>query len=89
MKTTTLKKLSCIGLAVSMLSGFVACNKNTEEETSSEATTIPDQIETTEDPDANLPYTYGLGKTFHADQPVTYTMFFSDASWYPSPPPSP
>ena len=83
MKTTTLKKLSCIGLAVSMLSGFVACNKNTEEETSSEATTIPDQIETTEDPDANLPYTYGLGKTFHADQPVTYTMFFSDASWYP------
>jgi putative aldouronate transport system substrate-binding protein len=83
MKTTTLKKLSCIGLAVSMLSGFVACNKNTEEESSSEATTIPEQIVTTEDPDANLPYTYGLGKTFHADQPVTYTMFFSDASWYP------
>ncbi|MCR4939118.1 MAG: hypothetical protein K5930_03285 [Treponemataceae bacterium] len=28
-------------------------------------------------------YTYGEGVTFHSDEPVTYTMFFSDASWYP------
>lgn len=81
MKTTTLKKASCVGLAISMLSGLAACTGAGDE--TSEATTIPDQIETTVSPDGDLPYTFGLGETFHADQPVTYTMFFSDASWYP------
>ena len=28
-------------------------------------------------------YTYGAEKTFHSDEPVTYTLSFSDASWYP------
>lgn len=28
-------------------------------------------------------YTYGEGKTFHSDEPVTYSISFSDASWYP------
>jgi putative aldouronate transport system substrate-binding protein len=28
-------------------------------------------------------YTFGEGKTFHSEKPVTYTMYFSDASWYP------
>jgi putative aldouronate transport system substrate-binding protein len=28
-------------------------------------------------------YTFGEGETFHSDEPVTYTMYFSDASWYP------
>lgn len=28
-------------------------------------------------------YTFGEGVIFHSDEPVTYTMFFSDASWYP------
>jgi len=27
-------------------------------------------------------YTYGEEKTFHSDEPVTYSIFFSDASWY-------
>ena len=27
-------------------------------------------------------YTYGEEKTFHSDEPVTYTISFSDASWY-------
>lgn len=31
----------------------------------------------------NLDYTYGLQETFHSNEPVTYTMYFSDASWYP------
>lgn len=81
MKTTTLKKVTCVGLAVSMLSGLAACKGSTDEST--EATTIPSQIETTAATEEDLPYTYGLDKTFHADEPVTYTMFFSDASWYP------
>ena len=28
-------------------------------------------------------YTFGEGQTFHSDEPVTYSIFFSDASWYP------
>ena len=27
-------------------------------------------------------YTYGEGKTFRSDKPVTYSISFSDASWY-------
>ena len=81
MKTTKLAKVMCVGLAVSMLSSLAACTGNGE---GSETTTIPSQIETTPtQTEENVPYTYGVGKTFHADQPVTYTMFFSDASWYP------
>jgi putative aldouronate transport system substrate-binding protein len=30
-----------------------------------------------------LGYQFGLNETFHSDEPVTYTMYFSDASWYP------
>ena len=82
MKTTTLKKVSCTGLALTMLSGLAACSGGSNETT--EATTIPSVIETTTaETEAPLPYTFGYGETFHADEPVTYTMFFSDASWYP------
>ena len=28
-------------------------------------------------------YQYGVDKAFHSDSPVTYTISFSDASWYP------
>ena len=28
-------------------------------------------------------YTFGEEKTFHSDKPVTYSISFSDASWYP------
>ena len=81
MKTTKLAKVMCVGLAVSMLSSLAACTGTKE---TSEMTTIPSQIETEPtETEENVPYTYGIGKTFHADQPVTYTMFFSDASWYP------
>ena len=82
MKTTKLAKVTCVGLAISMLSTLAACNGAGGE--SSEATTIPSQIETTTaETEEDLPYDYGYGVTFHADEPVTYTMFFSDASWYP------
>ena len=82
MKTTKLAKVASVGLAVSMLSSLAACAGGAGE--TSEMTTIPSQIETSAtETEENVPYTYGVGKTFHADQPVTYTMFFSDASWYP------
>ena len=81
MKTSKLAKVASVGLAVSMLSSLAACSGGAGE--SSETTTIPSQIETSVDAEGELGYTYGLNTTFHADQPVTYTMFFSDASWYP------
>ena len=81
MKTSKLAKVASVGLAVSMLSSLAACSGGAGE--SSETTTIPSQIETSADAEGELGYTYGLNTTFHADQPVTYTMFFSDASWYP------
>lgn len=31
-------------------------------------------------------YQYGQGVTFHSEQPVTYPIYLSDASWYPSQP---
>jgi putative aldouronate transport system substrate-binding protein len=81
MKKTTITKATSVGLALSMLSGLASCTAGGGETTA--ATTIPDQIETTASAGEDLPYDFGYGKTFHADQPVTYTMFFSDASWYP------
>lgn len=81
MKKTTITKATSVGLALSMLSGLASCTAGGGETTA--ATTIPDQIETTASAEEDLPYDFGYGKTFHADQPVTYTMFFSDASWYP------
>lgn len=36
-----------------------------------------------EDADKDLDYTYGAGETFHSDEPVTYSMMFSDHENYP------
>ena len=69
MKTTKLAKVMSVGLAVSMLSSLAACTGTNE---SSETTTIPSQIETQPtETEENVPYTYGLGKTFKADSTQT------------------
>ncbi|MCQ2534758.1 MAG: extracellular solute-binding protein [Clostridia bacterium] len=76
-------KITSLFLVASML-GATACSSSEVNETTSATTTIPEVIETqaTEE-EVALPYTYGLGTTFHANEPITYTMYFSDASWYP------
>lgn len=79
-----LKKLLCVLLAAMMLLSLTAC-KEPQDET--QATTAPQGTtaagETTVAPtEPDLPYAFGLGETFKADAPVTYSMFFSDASWY-------
>lgn len=38
---------------------------------------------TVEEADKDLDYEYGAGKTFHSDEPVTYSMMFSDHENYP------
>ncbi len=85
MKSANLKRAVSGFMALTMLSGLAACNKTEQApETEATTTTIPSVIETTtEATEEALPYTFGLGETFHADELTTYTMFFSDASWYP------
>ena len=36
-----------------------------------------------EEADKDIDYEYGAGKTFHSDEPVTYSMMFSDHENYP------
>ncbi len=63
------KKLLCVMLALCLLVSVFAAGKKDAgaAQTTGEA----------------VGYTYGLNKTFYSEQPVTYSMFFSDASWYP------
>ena len=79
------KSIVSLSLAASMMLGMTACA--TKDTTAGSTTTIPQTI-ATQDPSASenekdLGYEYGLNKTFHSDTPITYKMFFSDASWYP------
>ena len=63
-----MKKVVSALLAVACVSAlFVSCSKK----------------EAVANADVATGYTFGEEKTFRSEQPVTYSMFFSDASWYP------
>lgn len=67
------KRLISMLLAVVMLAGvasFAGCKK---EEAPVEETPVEEELD----------YTFGINQPFHSETPVTYTMYFSDASWYP------
>ena len=65
-----MKKLVTVAVAVMCAAAlFTACS-GSKKEKASEAS------------EASLGYTFGEGKTFHSDNPVTYSISFSDASWY-------
>ena len=78
------KRIVSLSLIAAMMLGSVACASEKDgSDTTAPTTTAPDKIETSAtETEAGLGYEFGLGKTFHSDEPVTYTMFFSDASWY-------
>ena len=85
MKTKKIKALVSSTLILSMMVGIVACDtadEDTEQSMQSVADVLETQALTQEELD-QLDYEFGLGTTFHSDEPVTYTMYFSDASWYP------
>ena len=82
-----MKKLIYPLIAVIMIANLVACAPATTPPapateaptTEASATEVPATEVPTEVP---LGYQFGLNETFHSDEPVTYTMYFSDASWY-------
>ncbi|MCR5057767.1 MAG: extracellular solute-binding protein [Clostridiales bacterium] len=82
------RRILSLSLAASMLLAAAGCSEKKETTESKEMTLAPDKIEsqsTSESetaPEEKLDYQYGLGTTFHSDEPVTYSMFFSDANWY-------
>ena len=86
------KQLLSTALAVSMVAAsLTACtngNGGSQEEPAPSQTAVDNNTVTTTDdgstavePVEELGYTFG--EHFYSDDPVTYSMSFSDASWYP------
>lgn len=87
------KKILSMLLATVMVAGSLAgCGSSGDTQSTSTDTSTGSKTENTTGTEAasteaaveeNLDYEYGLDTTFHSDDPVTYSFFFSDASWYP------
>lgn len=85
-----MKKLIYILLAVFMITSLSACTSAAETSaptdapvTDAPATDAPATEEVVVETEEPLGYQFGLNETFYSEEPVTYTMYFSDASWYP------
>lgn len=79
-----LKFTSALLATVMAGSAFVACSSSTGDNETEGTTTIPKAIETESTTTAeDLGYEFGVNTLFHSDEPVEYSMYFSDASWYP------
>ena len=86
------KKILSMLLATVMVAGSLAgCGSSGDTQSTSTDTSTGSKTENTTGTEAasteaaveeNLDYQYGLDTTFHSDDPVTYSFFFSDASWY-------
>lgn len=87
------KKILSMLLATVMVAGSLAgCGSSGDTQSTSTDTGADSKTEsaagtetasTEAAAEENLDYQYGLDTTFHSDDPVTYSFFFSDASWYP------
>ena len=87
------KKILSMLLATVMVAGSLAgCGSSGDTQSTSTDTSTGSKTANTKGTEAaspeaaveeNLDYQYGLDTTFHSDDPVTYSFFFSDASWYP------
>lgn len=87
------KKILSMLLATVMVAGSLAgCGSSGDTQSTSTDTSTGSKTESAAGTETasteaaveeNLDYQYGLDTTFHSDDPVTYSFFFSDASWYP------
>lgn len=71
------RKLLSMVLVASMIASLTGCGGGSSD---TQATTASGNAGTAAEA---VGYTFGAGETFHSEEPVTYSMFFSDASWYP------
>lgn len=82
----TVGKATGVVLAVSMAFGLAACSggndKDNNAASNSPAPSASGSAPASASADA-LGYTFGEGVTFHSDQPVSYSMMFSDNEGYP------
>lgn len=79
MKKRLLSTLLASAMVVSCLT---ACGDDTATNNSGEANNDSSSSTVVEENKEELDYDYGLNETFHSDEPVEYSMYFSDASWY-------
>lgn len=83
------KKFLCVLLAVSMVSAaFTGCGNKNKETNSGNAGANTEGAKVTEaakdsEEAKKIGYSFGYNQTFYSEEPVTYSMYFSDASWYP------
>ncbi|MBO4310841.1 MAG: extracellular solute-binding protein [Lachnospiraceae bacterium] len=77
------KKLLSTMLTVSMVASLAACTTDgkVEEPAPSQKVIDDNKVVDPAEPVEDLGYTFG--EHFYSDEPVTYSMSFSDASWYP------
>lgn len=71
----TISKVLSGTLAVIMAAGLVACSDSKDSGSSPNASAPVDE--------SKLDYTYGEGKTFKSNEPVTYSVMYSDNEAYP------
>lgn len=84
------KKVLGAALAGIMIFSLAACKESTtdagKENAAETATNVADMLDTdvaADSEEAQLDYTYGEDVTFHSDEPVTYSMMYSDHENYP------
>ena len=82
-------KALCLLLAGLTSMSLAACGSSstetakTNDTDKSEASSVEEMVKTDVAEDEGEGYTYGAGVTFHSDEPVTYSMMFSDHENYP------
>lgn len=84
------KKVLGAALAGIIIFSLAACKESTtdagKENAAETATNVADMLDTdvaADSEEAQLDYTYGEDVTFHSDEPVTYSMMYSDHENYP------
>ncbi|MBD3920723.1 sugar ABC transporter substrate-binding protein [Paenibacillus sp. PR3] len=81
-------KATGVALAASMVFGLAACGSDSDKNTNGESgttekTNTTETAGNTETKADALGYTFGEDQTFRSDEPVSYSMMFSDNEGYP------
>ena len=78
------KKVLALLLAATTLASFTACGKSGDSNNSQKDSSDKSSKESTVDSkEEKLDYTYGIDKTFKSDEPIKYSMMYSDHENYP------